>query len=124
MSTVPEVGETDDVLEDIPELVVSNVLELEGTNVEVDGVYGVDVMSSVLEVGATDDNNPEAVVSSVLVLVGKDVEVDEDWECVVDVDSSVLEVGAIDGVDGVDDITPEVVISRVLVGIDVLVDEC
>ena len=37
-------------------------------------------------------------------------------------DSSVLEVGAIDGVD---DDTPEIVVSRVLelVGIDVVVDE-
>ena len=83
MSSVPAVGETDDVLEDSPELVFSSVLELAGTDVVVDGVDVVDLKSSVLEVGPTDDkldNTLEFLDSSVLELVGIDVEVDKDWE--------------------------------------------
>ena len=36
ISSVPKVKETDDWLEDRPELVVSSVLELAGTDVEID----------------------------------------------------------------------------------------
>ena len=79
----------------------------------------MDVVSSVLEVGAKDDvvdDTPEVVVSSVLELVGIDVEVFEDCENVVEALSSVLDVGATDDVFGD---TPEVVVLSVfeLVGI-------
>ena len=83
VSSVLEVGETDDVVDDTPEVSVPSVLELVGVDVEVveDCKNVVDVISSVLELGATDDEldeTPEVVFSSVLELVGVDVEVDDD----------------------------------------------
>ena len=83
VSTVLEVGETDDLVDGTLEVVVSSVLELVGIDVEVDEYCEnvVDACSTVLEVGVpydVFDDTPEVDVLSALELVGIDVEVDDD----------------------------------------------